>query len=118
MSFKKIMDKIDAMELDNKIILFVFLIIGMFAGIAYIGALIIPNWEIFIEYPWAYQLVSYSVIGLILLDLTFIIIITLKTAINNQILVKTNKRLEEENTEFDKRVRELEAELNRLKRDS
>lgn len=118
MSFKKIMDKIDAMELDNKIILFVFLIIGMFAGIAYIGALIIPNWEVFIDSPVIYQTWSYTVIGLILLDLTFVIIITLKTAINNQTLVKLNKGLEEVNTEREKKIKELETELNRLKRDT
>lgn len=117
MCFKKITDKIDEMELDNKIILFVFLIIGMFAGIAYIGVLIVPNWQIFIDYPWSYQLVSYGVICLILLDLTFVIIITLKTAINNQILVKLNKDLEDGNLERNEKIKELEAELNRLKRD-
>ena len=110
MAFKKMLDKIDTMELDNKIILFVFLIIGMFAGIAYIGALIIPNWEVFIDYPWTYQLVAYGVIFLILLDLTFVIVITLKTAINNQFLSKRN-------IDLDVKINELEAELKRLQKD-
>jgi len=104
------LDNLDDMDLDNKIILFVFLIIGMFAGIAYIGALIIPNWEVFIDYPWAYQLVAYGVIGLVLLDLTFVIVITLKTAINNQVL-------EKQKGDMDLRIKELEAELARLKKD-
>ena len=93
MCFKKIMEGIEEMELDNKIILFVFLIIGMFAGIIYTGALIVPNWDIFIKYTWAYQAWAYFVICLVLVDLIFIIIITLKTAINNQVLIKINKDL-------------------------
>ena len=110
MAFKKMLDRIDDMELDNKIILFVFLIIGMFAGLAYLGALIVPNWEGFISFTWLHQLVAYSVIFLILLDLTFVIIITLKTAINNQILSKTN-------IDLDAKIRELENELERVRKD-
>lgn len=108
MAFKKMMDKIDKMQLDNKIILFVFLIIGMFAGLAYIGSLIVPNWEGFLVFTWLHQLVAYTVIGLILLDLTFVIIITLKTAINNQMLSKTN-------IELDSKIIELEIELKDLR---
>lgn len=113
---KKLLDRIDEMDLDNKLILFVFLIIGMFAGLAYIGSLIVPNWQVFVDFPWFYQLVSYGVIGLVLLDLTFIIIITLKTAVNNQFLIKSNRELKRENTEFNERVDELEADLERLKK--
>lgn len=116
MGFKKMLDKIDEIELDNKIILFVFLIIGMFFGMGYIGALIIPNWEGFLEMPWLYQLVSYSVIALICLDISFVVIITLKTAITNQVLSEKNNRLEAENVEFNTKVKELEKELTRLKR--
>ncbi len=115
MCFKKIMEGIEEMELDNKIILFVFLIIGMFAGIIYTGSLIIPNWDIFIKYPWAYQTWAYFVICLVLVDLIFIIIITLKTAINNQVLIKVNKDLEAEKAEQEARIKELDAELKRLK---
>ena len=96
------------MELDNKIILFVFLIIGMFVGMGYIGALIVPGWSVFIEFPWVYQLVSYSVIVLICLDISFVIIITLKTAITNQILSEKNDTLEEV-------IIKLEKELIRLR---
>lgn len=117
MGFKDMLDRIDRMELDNKIILFVFLIIGMFIGMGYIGALIIPGWHIFIEFPWVYQLVSYSVIVLICLDISFVIIITLKTAISNHILSKLNIELEAERRGRDERIKELEAELIRLKKD-
>lgn len=115
MCFKKIMETIEKMELDNKIILFVFLIIGMFAGIIYTGALIVPNWDIFIKYTWAYQAWAYFVICLVLVDLIFIIIITLKTAINNQVLVKINKDLGIEKAEQDAKIKELDAELKKLK---
>lgn len=108
MCFKHILEKIDEMELDNKIILFVFLIIGMFAGIIYTGALIVPNWEVFIDFPLLYQGWAYTVIILVLVDLTFIIIITLKTAINNQLLAKRNQ-------ELDNIIKELEGKLTNLK---
>jgi len=117
MCFKKILKEIEEMELDNKIILFVFLIIGMFAGIIYTGSLIIPNWDVFIKYTWAYQAWSYLVICLVLVDLIFIIIITLKTAINNQVLIKVNKDLEVEKAEQEDKIKELETELLRIKKD-
>lgn len=107
MCLKRFLDKIDEMELDNKIILFVFLIIGMFVGMGYIGALIIPNWDVYLQYPWVYQFVSYSVIVLICIDISLVVIITLKTAITNQILSERNTKLEE-------KVIEMEKELKRL----
>ena len=115
MCFKKLLDRIDAMERDNRLILFVFLIIGMFGGIGYIGALIIPNWEVFIVYPMVYQFVAYSVIVLICFDISLIVIITMKTTIKNQVLSERNIKLEDEKEKRDKKVEELEAELNRLK---
>lgn len=109
MCVKSFLDKIDSMELDNKIILFVFLIIGMFVGEAYIGALIIPGWIVFIEYPWVYQLVSYSVIGLICMDISLVVVITLKTAITNQILSENNKKLESKIVEMEKELKRLQG---------
>lgn len=107
MALKKMLDKIDDMDLDNKIILFVFLIIGMFVGMGYIGALIVPGWSVFIDFPWTYQLVSYSVIALICLDISFVVIITLKTAITNQILSEKNIKLEDVINKLEKELEEI-----------
>ena len=113
----KLLERIDSMELDNRILLFIALIMGMFGGLLYIGVLIIPNWEVFIDFPIVYQIVSYSVIVLILIDLLFIIVLTIKTAINNQVLVKTNRELEKEREDNNLKIKELEAELTRIQKD-
>lgn len=117
MGLKDMLERIDKMQLDNKIILFVFLILGIFGGLVYIGVLIVPNWEVFLTYPWVHQFVSYSVIVLVFIDISFVIILTLKTAINNHVLLKLNTDLTAENIARDKRIIELEKELIRLKKD-
>lgn len=115
MGVKKLLDRIDDMERDNRLILFVFLIIGMFAGIGYIGALIIPNWEVFIVYPIVYQIVAYSVIVLICFDISLVVIITMKTTIKNQVLSERNNKLLVEKEKRDKVVEDLEKELSRVR---
>lgn len=114
MCIKIFLDKVDSMEIDNKILLFIFLIAGMFAGLAYMGALVVPNWQVYIDFPLIYQGVSYSVIGLMCFDVSLVIIITIKTAISNQTLFDRNLILEADKTKGDKKIEELEAELKRL----
>lgn len=117
MGIGKLLEKIDKMELGNKIIFFILLVGAVSGCVLYMAALIIPNWEPYLDNPILYQSVGIGVAVFILFLIFFIIIITIKTAITNYKLSEKNVVLEEENTAFSQRVQILEKELNRLKRD-
>ena len=115
MVFKKLKAKLEGMELKEKIIFFISVVIFMVIGLLYLGLLIVPDWEWFIAYPILHQSVAYVTILAEIIGIFLIIYLLVDTSIDNQILLKTNQKLEEDNIEYDKKVKELETELTRLK---
>lgn len=92
-------------------------VFGIFCGCFYTGALIVPNWDGFIKMPWLHQLVAYlTLLGVGFLSL-FILYIVNQLVYSHQKLEDKNKDLTIENDEYTKKVKALETELIRLKRD-
>lgn len=116
MVFKKMKQKLEEMELKQKIVFFISIVIFMTVGLLYLGLLIVPDWEWFIVFPLLHQGVAYLTILGEIIGIFLIIYLLVDSSIDNQILEKTNQKLEAENTEYNKRVKVLETELTRLKR--
>lgn len=110
MGIKKLLEKIDKMELDNKIILFILFVIGILGGVAYLAALLVPSFQPFIDNSILYQAVGYLMAFGIGILVILIVVITIKMAIKNN-------KLEEKSVIDDKKIQELEAELRRLQKD-
>lgn len=83
-------------------------VLVMIFGCLYLGALLIPNSEIFLKYPILHQTVFYLLLLGIIALIFFILYIVIDLAFSNQ-------RLEDKNKDLDKKILEFEAELKRLR---
>ena len=80
----------------------------MIFGCLYLGALLIPNSEIFLKYPWLHQTIFFMVLLGIISLIFFILYVVIDLAFSNQ-------RLEDVNRDLEKKINEFERELTRLK---
>lgn len=101
--------KIKDWEFYQKLVRFILFIFIIFLALLYLGALIVPNWEVFILFPIAHQIVAYLTIGVIVFFICVIIIVFISLAVEKQVLEQDNEHLQ-------KTVDELEAKLEILKK--
>lgn len=99
--------KIKDWSFYQKLVRFIFFIFIIFLALLYLGALIVPNWEVFILFPIWHQTTAYITIGVIVLCICLIVIVFVSLAVDHQVLEKDNANLE-------KKIVEFEAELKRL----
>lgn len=95
-------------SLQQKIWRIFMSVLVMIFGSLYLGALLIPNSEVFLKYPWLHQTVFYLVLLGIISLIFFILYIVIDLAFSNQ-------RLSDVNSDLEKKINEFEKELTRLK---
>lgn len=100
----------------KRLLFYSFLAIVAVMGLsAYLASLIVPNWEIFILFPFWHSFVAWLAFGIIAFLSVLILYFVVDLAIDKEVLQKEKEKLNEENQKLDKKVIELEKELNELK---
>ena len=86
MSIQKIKD----WSFYQKLVRFILFIFIIFLALLYLGALIVPNWEVFIIFPIWHQATAYITIGIIVFFICLIVIVFVSLAVEHQVLEKDN----------------------------
>jgi hypothetical protein len=102
------MKKFREWTLQQKIWRIFLAVLLMIFGCLYLGALLIPNSEIFLKFPVLHQATFFMVLLGIVSLIFFILYIIIDLAFSNQ-------RLEDKNRDLDNKVIELEKELTALR---
>lgn len=102
------MTKFKDWTLQQKIWRIFLSVLIMIFGCLYLGALLIPNSEIFLKYPWLHQTVFFLVLLGIIALIFFILYVVIDLAFSNQ-------RLEDIKNDLEKKIAGFEAEFRRIK---
>lgn len=92
----------------KELLFFSFLaLIGVLGLTAWMQALIIPDWEVYVKDPFFASLHGYILLGIILLLIVFIVYFIVSLAIDKELLERENKNLSTTITQLERELQEL-----------
>ena len=94
--------QLSSWPISRKVWYIFLLILAMIGGWLWVGILIVPDWQFFINYPEYHQALIY----LIIFGCIFLLIVLLRIIVD---FIFSNQRLED-------KIEELEAEAERLRK--